>query len=348
MPAGRKRSTNEQEIVLDYVMSFRSVQIREFLEQHQLPKSGTKADLRERITRALTDEALEYCALIAWLDTIEPWGKQHVCLFDGPEGEAHRRWRDAKWVVSHLRSGGLTKYLNAHVPLALPAELSLSSIHHTDDTVRITAVERREYWERNEDLDEMRTLPPSIEVEYRAFVHHIKRGLVILEWNLVANTAMLQISQLPSGTRYEHVVERFQKLLSPWFDFNLFNLIDVSRSIIRLHEREEAGTPEARSHSLDYASLGGRRLSGRSPSPSDSLLGEAVIDDAMKRVRTRGVGHMGNFYWLPQHRNPQNNNPLRNEVHVLIVGSKGRVAFPTPNTEQDVRYVLSRVRTLSV
>lgn len=68
----------------------------------------------------------------------------------------------------------------------------------------------------------------------------------------------------------------------------------------KLHEIEGKGEAEARSHGIQYQSPGGRRDAAHSPSPRHSVLGEAFIDNAMDNVRKDGVGHLGNFYWLPR------------------------------------------------
>ena len=340
-------SDEERSLIIDYLMALKASYIREFLEQHELAKSGTKDELRERVVEVLDEGDLTYPDLVRWIDQIEPWGKQHVYLFTGPEGRLIDNWRDEQWVRRRLEQYHVDQYFNAHIPLILPSELSLSSIGYSNNTVRIAAVERREYWERDQDKDEVRHTEDGEEVELRAFVHHVKRGMVSFEWNLTSNNAMLQISQLHRGTKYEVVRERFEALVQPWLDISHFSPIGLSRVIARLHEAEESGRPETRSHSLDWMSLGGRRLSGRSPSSHDSLLGEDVIDNAMSNIRRQGVGHLGNFYWLARDASPAHNNPLESEVHVYIVASQGRVAFPTPNTQEIVRYVLSRVRALS-
>ncbi|HMO84803.1 MAG TPA: hypothetical protein PKC18_07780 [Lacipirellulaceae bacterium] len=70
-----------------------------------------------------------------------------------------------------------------------------------------------------------------------------------------------------------------------------------------------------------------------------------MIDAALGAVRKSSVGHLGNFYWLSANGQDADTNPLESEVHVIIVGSKNRVNFPTPNDEQTVRHVLSRIRS---
>jgi len=309
-------SAEERALLIDFIMAHRARGIRNFLEQYELPKSGTKAELRERIETALDEGGLSFPDAIRWLDRLDIWNKQHVFLYSGPEGRLIQNWRNQEWVDWHLNQADVGEYVNARLSLILPNQLRLSSISYSASSLSVVAVERRDYWERDKDKDESRKNKAGQEVELRAYIHHVERGLVRFEWNLTSNEAMLQVSQLPSGTKYEAVAERFSALVDPWLDLTRFSALDISPAIGRLHEAEEAGNPEARSHAIDYSSVGGRRLAGRSPTSQDSLLGEDVIDRAMDGIRRAGVGHLGNFYWLPSHRAPAYNNPLNAEVHV--------------------------------
>ena len=158
---------------------------------------------------------------------------------------------------------------------------------------------------------------------------------------------MLQITQLQMDGDYEEVAEHFFQLVGPWLDIKQFGKVDLRPVIRALHEIERNGQSEVRSHGIDYRSLRGTKVSVRSPSPQDSVCGEDYIDNAMDGVRKNGVGHLGNFYWLPGVKPGPAINPLTRDVHVIIVGAKSRVNLPTPNAEDVVRYVLQRVRALS-
>ena len=246
--------------------------------------------------------------------------------------------------MSHHRLG---KLFNARLPLILPEKLTLSSIMHADGRLRVTAVQRREYTERSPEHDKLTETVASEKITFKAYTHHLSRTLVAFEWDLNANAAMLQITQLHADTLYEKVAEDFSGLVGNWLDIRLVSAVDLRPVIRRLHELEGNGHGEARSHGIQYRSLQGRRVAAHSPSARDSVLGEAVIDHAMDSVGKSGVGHPGNFYWLAATNRGQVSNPLKGDVHVIIVGDKSRINFPAPNTEDVVRYVLHRVRALS-
>ena len=294
---------------------------------------------------ALEAEQIQYSQIIVFLDEIEPWGKQHVVIYDGPTYDiAH--WRDADWVRKYLEIHELNNYLNTQIPLALPETLTLSSIQWSPTKLRITAVERREGALREPELDREGEVE-DLEVIYKAYIYRIVRGLSIFEWDLVSNQAFFQITQLPSGQRYEDASTRFSELFNNILQVQDFTSVDLRDVISRLHAVEQAGTPEARSHGIGYRTLLGRTLTGRSSLGAGALLGETVIDDAMASIREVGVGHLGNFYWLPDPTGDRTTNPLETEVHVELVGEYKRVNFLTTNCEQDFRYVLQRIRNIS-
>jgi hypothetical protein len=338
-------SDEEKQALVDFVLALRKSHIQGFLKQAELPKSGTKEDLRERLQEALDGGDLTYERLVDFLDSVSPWGKQHVFLYHGPRNDV-QAWKDPDHVERLLKQHRLGKLFNAKLPLILPEKLTLSSVTHSDGKLRVTAVQKREYTERTPEHDEEKEAASGERITLKAYTHHLTRTLVAFEWDLNANVAMLQITQLQEDGDYEKLAEQFTQLVKPWLDIKQFTGVDLRPVIRKLHEIEKGGTAEARSHGIDYRSLQGRRVSARSPNPRASVLGEAFIDDAMDSVRKNSVGHLGNFYWLAKVSPGPAVNPLTGDVHVIIVGAKSRVNFPTPNAEDVVRYVLHRMRTL--
>jgi hypothetical protein len=339
----RSSDNNEQDLVITDLLALKKQQISSFLTQSNLARSGTKEQLRSRIESSLQSGVLSLDQIVRFLDGVIPWGKQHVYLFNGPSSDI-ADWRRTDWVFQLLKQHKMGKYLNAELPLVLPEEMKISSILHDPTRLRITAIKRREGWQRNEQYDNVSITEDGDEVELRAFVRRVTRSLVAFEWDLVSNVATLQISQLPTEFDYADFYGEFFTLIENWFDRSMFTTVDLRPAIKALHALEEKGSGETRSHGINYRTLQGRRFEGKSASPTDPLLGEVSIDNAMTALRRSGVGHLGNFYWLPGSHIPET-NPLDAECHVIVVAYKHRINFPTPNDEQTVRYVLSRIRS---
>ncbi len=75
-------TAQESDLILNSLMSLRKEKIQQLLESHGLKGSGTKANQRETLLKALSDGKLREPQIVAYLDAIEPWGKQHVFLYD--------------------------------------------------------------------------------------------------------------------------------------------------------------------------------------------------------------------------------------------------------------------------
>lgn len=339
-------SEEERRRIVDYLMQLKGDQIRSFLATKDLVRSGPKQELRERIAGYLDEGNLRYEDIVDYIDSVVPWGKQHVFLYAGPDRDVGR-WRQEAEAEKLLKQGRVYRLRNAKVPLGLPERLQVSSIEYEPGRLLgILAVERRDHWERREDKDRTEDID-GLRYEFRAYAGKVARGLVILRWNLVANAAELRITQLPSGNRYEEVEERFAELVSPWLNIQAFTKVDLRPAIAELHSAEEKGAPETRQRDISYRTTGGRDVSASSPTRRDSVLGERGVDGALKEIRVRSVGRLGNVYWLPAAEAPGHHNPLQHEVHTIIVAYRNRINFTTPNAREEVEYVLSRVRALS-
>ena len=71
----------ENDLIINSLMSLRKDKIHEFLSAYRLRGYGTKANKRETLLEALATGKLVYAHIVAYLDQIEPWGKQHIFSF---------------------------------------------------------------------------------------------------------------------------------------------------------------------------------------------------------------------------------------------------------------------------
>jgi hypothetical protein len=337
---------DEKALIVADLLALKKPQIQEFLARHGLARSGTKEEFRNRIEEALGDGTLSPKQLVQFLDEVVPWGKQHVFLYKGPKSSI-ANWKKPDWMAKLLKEHRLSTYLNKALALALPEKMKISSIFHDEGRLRITAIKKREWWERHPEYDDTTQTAEGDDVKLHAFVHRVTRSLVAFEWNLIANTAFLQISQLPRKCDYDEVAKEFSELVAAWLDISRFSIVDLRPVIKKVEDLEDAKTAETNSHRNSYRMLSGTTIEAKSPSPTDSIADDADANAAVRIARERGVGHLGNFYWLPRTSSNRNGNPLDSRIHVIIVGLHNRVNFPSPNIEQTVRYVLSRIRSHS-
>ncbi len=332
--------------MLTFLLTLRLDRVRDFLGRHDLPKYGNRADLRERLEENLANGAITIVDLVDFLDEVEPWSKQHVFLYDGGD-DLVEGWRNADAVRARLAAANVAALLDERLPLALPEEPTLSSVSVEQGRfVTITAVERREYRERDASRDRGEVDADGRVVELRAYVHVVTRGLLIFRWDLLTNTAALHITQGGSYYKYDEAEQGFARLVQPFLALDRFGHTNLHGLIRRLHELEQRGAPEARIHRLGYRSRGGRNIEAASPTFRDSVTGEAGIDEALTAIAGGSTGRLGNFYWLAGVNPNGNANPLPGDLHLIVVANDSRVNFMVPSSREAVTYVLQRIRAL--
>lgn len=340
---GQFRAT-DVELLLTYVADLRRDKLSDFLAEHELKKSGTKADVIARLKTAVDERRISYRDLISLLDTVQPWGKQHVFPLVSANADPSI-WKRRDAAVARLQQHNVEHLLSKRKPLLLPDLIELSSIELSPARLRVMAVERRVGYERVEELDDSGLDDYGEPVEYRAYVQQTTRGLFAFEWDLVANEAFLQITQLPMHHKYEEAQSRFYALVRAWLAVDSFSALSIGAAITEFHRREQAGNFAGRSQRVELEALDGRRIAGTSKAATQSLTGNVDIDDALETIRDRGAqGHAGHFYLVSDSADP--NNPITpgSDVHVMLLGNKNRINIMTPQREDIVRYAIRTVR----
>lgn len=343
----------DQENIFKYFISLNSSLISDFLDTKGIQKTGNKKTLIKRVRENLEDENITYYDLLLYLESIELYGKQHVILYNGPTNYVEG-FRAKNSFMEKMRETDFVSILDNSLPVTFPRDLQIASIIYSEnEKLEIYAVEAHYHLERLEEKDNFETVNGQ-EIEFRAHARSLRRGIVVFRWNLVVNNAILQILQLPRGYSYEKMENRFADSIHSLIDLNLFEKVDLSSVISKLHELEETENPETRSHGLGYKTFGGRSVSAYSSTDNDNLLGsEEFIDSALSDIREDAIGHIGNFYWVPSDEendnsdNEENVNPLNEEIRTVILAGKKRINFSTPHDKEELEYVIRRVRELS-
>jgi len=207
----------------------------------------------------------------------------------------------------------------------------------------IVAIEKRVGLSRDSENDETQ-LKNGRHIIKKAYVKSVHRGLVVFHWDFLKNEPMLQISQLPSGTKYEEVRDRFLDKIANWFPLDEFAPLNIRTAIKKLDAQNKAGSGVARTQAVTYQDSGGYKMKADSPTQKTSLRGAKHVEKAIAPFVKVAVGHQGNFYWLPG--DDGSANPLESEVRTVFQGNKCRVAFSKAHGRTALLYVLSQIRGL--
>jgi hypothetical protein len=328
----------ETSLVLDYLLSHKMQYSQNYLREHALPFSGTKAWLRTRLEGYLREGRITFQELVALLDVIEGWGNQHIYLYKAPS-QILTLWDTEESTRHHLQSLGLSELLNSPRPIVLPDTPTLSSVIWNPSRLRLVWVEKRLWRERTPQHDKKVD-----DMVWEAFQIHTSRGLVTFDMNLVSGDAMLMIQRLPDRrgpshrTDYPQVRDEFEKQLEPITSISYFERIPISPAIQHI---EQLAQSEVRRRQVSHRTEQGAKANWISATPDQDIFADPDIKRSRHALGNRIASLHGDFYWLPIERE------LTRRLHCKLYTIDQRIGVFGEHTEGDVRYVISRIRQYS-
>lgn len=319
-------SQEEIDLLINHVVFHPLRLLKGFLQEHQLPTSGIKESIHKRITEAVADGKVAVTELIELLNDLEGWGNQHIYLYRS--NRAAQAWDSEQKVQAILKKNNLLHLFNRRNPVVLPAKAHISSIRHTAEQVRIQWIEKREWRERTPEYDkrEGRRF-------WQAYLEHTARGITTFDWDLLSGHAALMIRRLPTGSDYDEVCKRFEKELEPLVGISGFQKLKLTQSIRKIEESKEVRRRQYR-----HETIRGGVASFTSRSRSRDAFEDPDLARARDALGKQTLPLHGNYYWLPV------SGRLDREVHVKVYAKDERVGIFGACTEEEVRYLLSRVR----
>jgi hypothetical protein len=237
-------------------------------------------------------------------------------------------------------------------PVAAPDLMKLSSVQFDDDALTVTAAAKKTVTRRNRAEEDRLGSQVAAGNLVRVYETVEVRAWVQLVWDTNASEAAIQIGQLHQDSDYEIVLAEFLSLI-PWLPFADFVPIDLAKVVRVLHEQAEAeqlqGTKaEVTVQGANYQT-GGLMSANRALSGSGSMLaGHPDVVTALKLLRQHGVAARGNCHWRKDgDGGQQGSQVLRTPLHTDIAASKRRVKIMRPVTQDELRYLLRRLRALA-
>jgi hypothetical protein len=268
--------------------------------------------------------------LTEYLNLIEGWGNQHLYLFNAPTG-INKRWRSIEHVEQVAKKNGVVSIINRARPVVLPKSPTLASVEWTPQRVRFVWNEKREWLDRREDKD---IDSPEEGLLFRAWQLNTARGTLAFDWDLESGEAMLMIQRLPSGTQYSSIRDDVMKWLGRFIELDGFEVVRISAAIKPL-----LNSGEVRDRRTRWETMQGGRATFTSPGMKKGI----GADDTLRRMEAAGrddiQGSLGNMYWLPN-----GTNAMKEEFHTTLHKTDQRIGIMGEKTEQEVRYVVGRIR----
>lgn len=352
----------QQELLLNLFRSLTADHVKKFMKRHEISgRSKNKPELLDTVEKALKEPGLTWANLIAYLDEVELYQKQHVILMRSIENT------EDQWTEERLKEAvvqdGKDMFWGASVSVAAPDDLQYSAIQVMGDLFSVHAIGQRTYVHRNEDL-ESGFKAPTPDSEVRVYETVRVRAWARLELDLTSGNAVIRCTKMPTRAAQDALVKAFDELISTWFPIAAFCPVDLAAAISTLHENEENTPREARVQEISYRTASGLQTVVKASTGGSSVSGHgAAVDDAVKTLRTTGRAARGVFYFLPPQATGQTgtspasatdgaasravSNPFVKECRVAMRAEAGVVQFSKATPKPELEYALRRIRVLA-
>lgn len=318
------------EVVLELLKRRNKKFASAFLENKGLPKTGTWGALTERLKDGVRSGQLTVEELCRVLDDAEDEARQHVYLFQCPDG-LREQLRSAANVRSLLRRNNMEHLYNDSRPVDKPTTPTLVSVRHNNRLLYMKWAETRKWWEKvNEEV---------VELEGRRIVEYEQREervVSILEIDLVSGETEVRIEAIKRRLSPDKEFEATANVFKPFLDLAVLTELSLGAAIEHLIGPDA----EIRKLKCDLAtrrdSRGKWRSAGRDFDVADDEGYQAVLNSGS----VTGGPYL-NGYWQEQ------GTPLTSEVHVSLHRGSGQIVFWGSYPRNDREYVLSRIRALA-
>jgi hypothetical protein len=340
-----QQQQDERGLLLNLLFSYKRELIIEHIRRRdiRISRSISVADLRTRIEMLLDSQELTVNDLAQILNHIEGWGRQQIYLYQYIGGQHLKaQWLNPVWVENHFRQLNKSEIYNNTRPIVLPDSPTLVSVEHDTDRhrIRFIWVEKRTRLERDEESDP----PPdrfrvgeasSLErVVYQAYREITVRGLMFFDWDIENDDAMLMIHKL-TGTDYAQVRDARLSELKEILLSQDFRLLPVSSIVTQLHHSDEVVRRELTFQTVNNEG----RLSVASGRPQEDVFADTVLEQARSQIIDNVTGLSGSLRWKTE-----NNKHIALELYGKIADDQ-RIGIAAQELEEDIRYVLRRIRT---
>jgi hypothetical protein len=347
---------SEKDLIWDEFSSLKRDEVYSFARDKARIR-GLSQETKETILDRVRAELAKSDSLAKWDDLTRfvarrgALGKQHVFLYDVDEATS-AAWDSVQKAEARLQAAGVPNLLGLDEPVAAPAHIKLATVQYEDGQLVVTAAGRRTITRRNAAEETRLASQVSSGNVVRVYETIQVRAWVRLVWDTTAAIATIQVGQLNRDSDYDEVVAEFLSLV-PWVPFADFKPVDLATVIRKLHEQAEEEQlnqtkGETTLQGTNYRT-GGLHSNNRALAASQPMLaGHPDIVTAMRLLREHGVASRGNCHWRKHgDGGATGSQALRTPLHTDIAAAKQRVKIMRPVTDDELRYLLGRLRALA-
>lgn len=311
---------------------------RELLSKHELPKSGSKEKIRERLTKALEDGKFEKETLFTLLEELDLWGKQRLRLRKiAPE--LLNDFRNVESIKSKVIDAELGDIFDGKVALEPTEELTPMKVCCNGNAENLTlvfiAAKTREVWLPQIEIPNF-TKEEYPDVVFRPFKLVHQKSISFAEVHVPSGNILISTTALMQGRGYNDEFSEFIGLFEEFFPFADSEPVELFTATKNIND---ISLDDVRFYSQKKKTASGTNLTYTANSLKYDFRVDAEITQSLESLPNASNAFC-NCVW-------QTNDELKENVHTHIYAPDGQIAIMGGAREESARYVLRRIRELN-
>jgi hypothetical protein len=323
------------ERILNLLESFRGkAQVQRFLQDKDVPHSGTWATVRDKIEQGIKSNKITHDELVALLEDIEEHGDQYVYLYDFDVAKAPRvknRPLFEKLLTNAERERTLDKVAIIENPSTTP---TLVSAHYGAERLKLKWVQKRSF---------RRPLGETVEGKIVTVKYQIidTRAVDLAILNFAERRAFFCIQKVEPGVRdYKKQLQELLDRIALFVDSDAFAPLDLLLLMKRMDDKTFKEIRRRRYRALDAK---GGLIDVTSPTESEDIYDGGLYEIGRDNYKGAVASLHSNSYWVPVEKK------LEREIHTIFPYKQAvnAIVFTQKCTKTERDYVLSRIETIA-
>lgn len=324
--------------IIDQVTLYKLNFSRELLKEANLPSSGNRAAVRQRLIYAVDEERLPASILLELLNDLDLWGQQRVRWVQLSIGSL-AAYQTPEAVEMRATQAGMSDLLEGEVALMPPVDFTPMIIAYEERTsgrfLKLIGAKTQTIREEQKGLEPI-TNPERPDVVYYPFIEKTQKVITFAEINVGTGLSMISATLVRQGIQFTADFAGLYQGFDAFFSFADAEYIDLFSANKAIHALStgEVQLAEGRRRTSTGGTVICKAHNRRADIRADNEL------SLTHQVLPEAPGVFCDCHW--------NVCPgLRERIHTHIYGPDGEISVLGKVKEENVRYVLQRIYQLN-
>lgn len=311
---------------------------RQLLKSAEMPYSGVRAKVRDRLIEALEKNRVTVSSLQTLLGELDAWGDQRIRVGHLPRGFL-AKFHSFNSVSEAVASAGMVDLIDGEMALVPPSELTPLKISYEERAsqkrLRLLAAKTRQIMLPQPEI------PDHVDQQYpgvifKPFKVETQKAIAFAEIDLVTGLIFISTTLLRRGHGYTAEFEEFFAVFQPLI---ALQDIDIVHFYVATNRIRQLPPGEVRLVAREARTSVGGKIHFRSHSTRADMRTDPELTQSQAALPNLPGLHC-NCFWEPV-------NGLEERVHTYVYGPEGEVSIFGQVREVSARYVLQRILAIN-